>query len=60
MYGLLLAIIYLAFVSLGLPDSLVGAGWPAMHQDLGVPTSYAGLVTMVIAAGTIISSPPDI
>lgn len=56
MYALLLGIIYLAFVSLGLPDSLVGAGWPAMHRDLGVPTSYAGLVTMIIAAGTIISS----
>lgn len=56
MYALLLAIIYLAFVSLGLPDSLVGAGWPAMHQDLDVPTSYAGLVTMVITGGTIVSS----
>ncbi|MCI1747043.1 MAG: MFS transporter [Acidipropionibacterium sp.] len=56
MYALLLGIIYLAFVSLGLPDSLVGAGWPVMHRDLNVPTSYAGLVTMVIAAGTIVSS----
>lgn len=56
MYALLLAIIYLAFVSLGLPDALVGAGWPVMHGDLGVPVGYAGLVTMVIAAGTIVSS----
>ena len=56
MYTLLLAIIYLAFISLGLPDSLVGAGWPAMHADLGVPLSYAGLLTMIIAAGTIVSS----
>lgn len=56
MYALLLAIIYLAFISLGLPDALVGAGWPVMHHDLGVPIAYAGLVTMVIAAGTIISS----
>lgn len=56
MYSLLLAIIYIAFVSLGLPDSLVGAGWPVMHQDLGVPLAYAGIVTMIIASGTIVSS----
>lgn len=53
---LLLALIYLAFISLGLPDSLLGSGWPAMQQDLGVPLSYAGLVAMVISAGTIVSS----
>ena len=56
MYSLLLTIIYVAFVSLGLPDSLVGAGWPVMHQDLGVPLSFAGIITMVIAGGTILSS----
>lgn len=56
MYSLLLAIIYVAFVSLGLPDSLVGSGWPVMHQDLGVPVAFAGIVTMIIAIGTIISS----
>ena len=56
MYSLLLAIIYLAFISLGLPDALVGAGWPVMHEDLGVPVAFAGLVTMIIAGGTIISS----
>ena len=56
MYSLLLAIIYLAFISLGLPDSLAGAGWPVMHGDLGVPVSFAGLLTMIIAAGTIVSS----
>ena len=56
MYALLLAIIYLAFVSLGLPDSLVGAGWPVMHEDLGVPVAFAGLITMIIAGGTIVSS----
>lgn len=56
MYALLLAIIYLAFVSLGLPDSLVGAGWPSMHRDLEVPESFAGLVTMIITMGTIVSS----
>ncbi|TDE89214.1 MFS transporter [Occultella glacieicola] len=56
MYSLLLAIIYVAFVSLGLPDSLVGAGWPVMHQDLGVPVAFAGIITMIIAGGTIASS----
>ncbi|MFT0846674.1 MFS transporter [Actinomycetaceae bacterium L2_0104] len=56
MYSLLLAIIYIAFISLGLPDSLVGAAWPVMHTDLDVPVSYAGVVTMIIAIGTIISS----
>ena len=56
MYSLLLAIIYIAFVSLGLPDSLVGAGWPVMHQDLGVPIAFAGILTMIIAGGTILSS----
>lgn len=56
MYSLLLAIIYIAFISLGLPDSLVGAGWPVMHQDLGVPVAFAGILTMVISVGTIFSS----
>lgn len=56
MYSLLLVVIYLAFISLGLPDSLVGSAWPVMHTELGVSTSYAGIVTMVIAGGTILSS----
>lgn len=56
MYALLLAIIYIAFISLGLPDSLVGAGWPVMHRDLGVPIAFAGIITMIIAGGTILSS----
>lgn len=56
MYSLLLALIYVAFVSLGLPDSLVGAGWPVMHADLGVPVAFAGIITMIIAGGTILSS----
>ena len=56
MYSLLLALIYLAFISLGLPDSLLGSGWPAMHEDLGVPVSYMGIVSMVISGGTIVSS----
>ncbi len=56
MYSLLLAIIYVAFISLGLPDSLVGSAWPVMHSDLDVPVSFAGIITMIIASGTIISS----
>ena len=56
MYTLLLAIIYLAFISLGLPDSLLGSGWPVMQQELAVPISYAGIVTMIISAGTVCSS----
>lgn len=56
MYSLLLAIIYVAFISLGLPDSLLGAGWPAMYEQLGVPLSYAGIISMIIAGCTIISS----
>ena len=56
MYSLLLALIYIAFISLGLPDSLLGAGWPAMRSDLNVPASYMGFITMVISGGTIVSS----
>lgn len=56
MYSLLLAIIYIAFVSLGLPDSLLGAGWPVMQQSLDVPVGFAGIVTMIIASGTVLSS----
>lgn len=56
MFSLLLAIIYLAFISLGLPDSLLGSAWPVMHLELGVPVSYAGIVTMIISGGTIVSS----
>lgn len=56
MFLLLLAIIYVAFISLGLPDSLLGSAWPVMHQELSVPISYAGIVSMIISAGTIVSS----
>ena len=56
MYTLLLALIYIAFISLGLPDSLLGAGWPVMHVELNVPVSYMGIVTMIISGGTIVSS----
>mgnify|MGYP003293864038 CR=1 FL=1 len=55
MYLLLLAIIYLAFISLGLPDSLLGAAWPTIRVSFDVPLSYMGLVSMIIAGGTIIS-----
>ena len=56
MSTLLLAIIYIAFISLGLPDSLLGSGWPVMHQELQVPISFMGIITMIISGGTIISS----
>ena len=56
MYTLLLAIIYLAFISLGLPDSLLGSAWPTMRNEFGVPLSYMGLVSMIISGGTIVSS----
>ena len=56
MYSLILGIIYIAFVSLGLPDSLLGAGWPVISETLSVPISYAGIVSMIIAFCTIISS----
>ncbi len=56
MGSLLLAVIYLAFISLGLPDSLLGSGWPIMQTDLCVPSSYAGYVSMSISFMTIISA----
>lgn len=56
MYSLLLVIIYIAFISLGLPDSILGAAWPSMQPQLGVPVSYAGGISVIIAGGTIISS----
>ncbi len=56
MFGVLLALIYVCFISLGLPDSLLGSAWPVLHQDIGVPMSYAGVLSMVIFVGTIVSS----
>ena len=53
---LLLPIIYIAFISLGLPDSLLGSAWPSMYPLLGVPVSYAGILSMIISLGTIVSS----
>lgn len=56
MVSLLLAIIYMAFISLGLPDSLLGSAWPSMYGELGVSVSLAGVVTMIVSCGTIVSS----
>lgn len=56
MFQLLLVIIYAAFISLGLPDSILGSVWPSMYGQLNVPLSYAGVISMIIAGGTIISS----
>lgn len=54
--SLLLGIIYLSFISLGLPDALLGAAWPNIYPEIQVPVSYAGVISMIIAFGTIISS----
>ena len=56
MSTILLVIIYISFISLGLPDSILGSAWPMMHLELNVPVSYAGIATMIVAGGTIISS----
>ncbi|MDU4039439.1 MAG: MFS transporter [Bifidobacterium dentium] len=56
MVNLLLAVIYVAFISLGLPDAVLGAAWPTMSTDLGAPVSWAGGISMVISAGTIVSA----
>ena len=56
MYTLLILIIYLAFISLGLPDTLLGAAWPILYQEIGAPIQYMGIIAMVISLGTIISS----
>lgn len=53
---MLLVIIYLAFISLGLPDSLLGSAWPVMHESFGLPVSYAGILSMIISGCTILSS----
>lgn len=53
---LLLIVIYLAFISLGLPDSLLGVAWPTVYKNLSVPVQYAGIISMIVAAGTVVSS----
>lgn len=56
MIHLLLVVIYLSFISLGLPDALLGSAWPTIYGEFDVPVSYVGAISMIIAAGTIISS----
>lgn len=56
MFSILLLMIYLAFISLGLPDALLGSAWPIMYQEFAVPVSYSGTVFMIICGGTILSS----
>jgi fucose permease len=56
MLALLLVIIYIAYISLGLPDSLLGTAWPAAYMALGVPVSMAGIISAVISCNTIVSS----
>lgn len=56
MFSILLVVIYLAFISLGLPDSLLGSAWPVMQLELQAPLSFAGVLSMIISGGTIVSS----
>lgn len=56
MFQLLLAVIYLSFISLGLPDSMLGSAWPLIYNDFNVPISYAGIISTIITLGTILSS----
>jgi len=56
MATLFLLVIYAAFISLGLPDALLGVTWPIMQQDFGVPFGAAGIVSMIVSVGTIVSS----
>ncbi|QJY41097.1 hypothetical protein HND97_11575 [Vibrio cholerae] len=54
---LLLTIIYLAFISLGLPDAVLGSAWPTIGQDLSTSVEHAGEILLIVSAGTVISSP---
>jgi len=56
MISLLLALIYVCFISLGLPDSLLGSAWPIIHTEMNVPVSFAGIISMIMFLGTIVSS----
>ena len=56
MFHLLLAVIYLAFISLGLPDALLGSAWPTIYQEWSVPVSSAGVIYLIISLGTVVSS----
>lgn len=56
MFGLLIAVIYLSFISLGLPDALLGAAWPSIYPNFDVPVSYSGIIACTISLGTVVSS----
>ena len=56
MGSLLIALIYICFISLGLPDSLLGSSWPVLHAEISVPVSFAGIISIAIFVGTILSS----
>ncbi len=56
MYSILLVIIYISFISLGLPDSMLGSAWPTIYPEINVPVSYAGIVTTITCACTIVST----
>lgn len=56
MATLLLIVIYIAFIGLGVPDSLFGTAWPAIYTDLNLPVSWASIVTIIVSCGTITSS----
>lgn len=56
MVHFLLAVIYIAFISLGLPDAMLGSAWPTMYEQFGVPVSFAGIISMIISMGTVVSS----
>ena len=63
MVQILLAIIYVSFISLGLPDALLGSAWPSKYREMSVPVSYAGIISMIISVGTVhlqsSERPPD-
>ncbi len=56
MFSFMLVIIYIAFISLGLPDALLGSAWPVMYKELNVPLSYAGIISLIISLCTVVSS----
>ena len=56
MFALLVAVIYLSFISLGLPDSLLGSAWPVMRVEFNSPDSFASIISITIGLGTIVSS----
>ena len=56
MIQLLLLLIYLSFISLGLPDSLLGSAWPVIHEQMNLPVSFAGIITAIICLFTVLAS----